>query len=51
MRKTKKNKQLSGGAQKRKKEKKREEKEELAAEMERLKLGPSKSWTGSGGAS
>ena len=35
-------KQLSG-AQKRKK---RKEKEELAAEMERLKLGPSKLWTG-----
>ena len=34
-------KQLSG-AQKRKK---RKEKEELAAEMERLKLGPSKLWT------
>ena len=38
----KKKKQLSG-AQKRKKKK---EKEDLAAEMERLKLGPSKLWTG-----
>ena len=37
-----KKKQLSG-AQKRKK---RKEKEELAAEMERLKLGPTKIWTG-----
>jgi hypothetical protein len=37
-----KNKQLSG-AQKRKKKK---EKEELAAEMERLKLGPTALWTG-----
>ena len=35
-------KQLSG-AQKRKKKR---EKEELAAEMERLKLGPTKIWTG-----
>ncbi|CAL6421987.1 unnamed protein product [Bathycoccus prasinos] len=35
-------KQLSG-AQKRKKKRK---KEELAAEMERLKLGPTKLWTG-----
>ena len=35
-------KQLSG-AQKRKKKR---EKEELAAEMERLKLGPTKVWTG-----
>ena len=35
-------KQVSG-AQKRKKKK---EKEELAAEMERLKLGPTKLWTG-----
>ena len=35
-------KQLSG-AQKRKKKR---EKEELAAEMERLKLGPTKMWTG-----
>ena len=38
----KKKKQLSG-AQKRKKKR---EKEDLAAEMERLKLGPSKLWTG-----
>ena len=38
----KKKKQLSG-AQKRKKKK---EKEDLAAEMERLKLGPTKIWTG-----
>ena len=38
----KKKKQLSG-AQKRKKKK---EKEDLAAEMERLKLGPTKLWTG-----
>ena len=37
-----KKKQLSG-AQKRKKKR---EKEELAAEMERLKLGPTKVWTG-----
>ena len=40
--KKKKKKQLSG-AQKRKKKK---EKEDLAAEMERLKLGPTKLWTG-----
>ena len=40
--KKKKKKQLSG-AQKRKKKK---EKEEAAAEMERLKLGPTKLWTG-----
>ena len=38
----KKKKQLSG-AQKRKKKR---EKEDLAAEMERLKLGPTKLWTG-----
>ena len=40
--KKKKKKQLSG-AQKRKKKK---DKEDLAAEMERLKLGPTKLWTG-----
>ena len=36
------------GAQKRKK---RKEKEKLALEMERLKLGPTKLWTGIGVAS
>ena len=41
-------KKIISGAQKRKKkrEKKKKEKEALAAEMERLKLGPTELWTG-----
>ena len=43
---TKKNKQLSGAAKRKKKKEKEEAIKEAVEELERLKLGPTKLWTG-----